>query len=346
MPDLLHGAAQPPQGPAGSAPAEGFAAFLPYIFQKGQGEGQPPQAGKGKNEGQTGEHGHPHPVHDQKNQQRDGAAPQVPQAVTHGRDPVHPFIGGHIGKEAVIVEVRPGKAHRGKNVQPQNDPGHLIGQGRVGEIAEGRCPQQQAAQAAQGKKYPKQLFAQPGKIPKGPQHRRGQGHNGHGQAGGIAPGTHAGHRVLGVAGHRVEKDGQNGDHDHRMGAVGPVVEHPALFFLGKIFQQIQFGSPALFLPVFSFPFCLFRPYFDRFHLIHCKCSMERTKAQPQLFYIWPALSPAPGRKKEQAFLPVPEKRCQFCSLLPISQVTQAPSRASRMPTTNSTGRTTASASAE
>ena len=115
--DLLQGAAQAPQGLAHGPLFAGHAADLMDVFQHGEAEHQPPHAGKPEDEGQAGEHGHPHRVHNQEDQQRNGAAADVTQAVSHGGHLVHPLLGGHVGEKAVVIQVRPGKAQGAENVQ-------------------------------------------------------------------------------------------------------------------------------------------------------------------------------------------------------------------------------------
>ena len=69
------------------------------------------------------------------------------------------------------------------------------------------------------------------------QKRCAEGDDGHGKARGKAPGGHTGNTVRRVARDCVKEDGQDGHDDDRVGAVGPVVHHPADLLLGKFFRK-------------------------------------------------------------------------------------------------------------
>jgi len=109
--------------------------------------------------------------------------------------------------------------------------------------------------------------------PNTPKNRRGQRHDGHGDAGSVAPGGHAGNAVRRAACHRVKEDGQNGHDDDRVGAVGPVVHHPADLLLGKFFYKKPIGR---FLPpsYYTHGGCVYK---------YCTMRMPQTQHTPSAF---------------------------------------------------------------
>ena len=230
MEDLLHGAGQAPQCVAQHAFGLFVVALLLHVFQQRDAEHQPPNGGQ-------------HQIQNQEGQQRNGGAADVTHAVAHGGHLVHPVLGGYVIQKAVVVKVRTGEADGGQNVQRQHRHAHLFRHARLHEVHHGGGGHQRAGHNAHQHEAHKQLFAHAPEVAEHTQHRGQQRHDGHGRAGGVAPGAHTGDRVRHVTRNRIIEDGQDGNHDHRVGAVGPVVHHPALFFFCISFEQFHSFSP-------------------------------------------------------------------------------------------------------
>ena len=245
MEDFLHGIPQTTQRVAHSAPGLFIVALLLHIFQQGDTEHQPPHGGQTEGEGQAEQHliAAQHQVQDQKRQQRDGGTADVAHTIAHGGHLVHPLLGGHIVQKAVVIKVRAREADGGQNIQYQHRHTHLFCHARLHEVHHGGDSHQRTGHNAHQHEAHKQLFAHALEVAEHAQHRGQQRHNGHGRTGGIAPGAHAGSRVRHVTHNRVVEDGQNGNHDHRMGTVGPVVHHPALLLFRISFEQFHSFSP-------------------------------------------------------------------------------------------------------
>ena len=95
--DVLQRGPQPPQGLADGALFVGLIAFLLHVFQQRPTERGPPHGRKAEDERQAVQHIHAHGVHHKKNEQRDGGAANIAQAVAHGGDAVHTLFGGDVG---------------------------------------------------------------------------------------------------------------------------------------------------------------------------------------------------------------------------------------------------------
>ena len=101
--DLLHGGEHVFDAGADVALLVGFAGGLLAVFQKRQAEHQPPYGGDGKDDGQTCQHRHADSVHDEEDQQRDGGAADVAQAVAKRGDGIHAVLGGDISQKGVVI---------------------------------------------------------------------------------------------------------------------------------------------------------------------------------------------------------------------------------------------------
>ena len=130
------------------------------------------------------------------------------------------------------------KADLADDIQDQDGCAHGLGHpGIFRKARHGRNGKPRAGQHTHGQKNKKHLFSHAFKIAQRADNRRQQRRNKHGDAGDIAPDAHGRRGVAHKARHRRKKDRQQRDNDHRMGAVGPVVHHPAFFFLGIPFQH-------------------------------------------------------------------------------------------------------------
>ena len=242
--DLLQGRKHALDACADRALLVGLAGGLLAVFQKREAEHEPPHGGQAEDEAKAGQHRHADGVHDEEDQQGDRRAADVAEAVAQRRDRVHAVLRRDIGQESVVVDAGRIKADGACDVEHQHyrrDPARRIRRG--GEVHERREGKPCYRDNTDEHKCREQLFAHTADVAEHAQERRAEGDDGHSQAGGKAPGGHAGHAVGGVARNGVEEDGQDGHDDDRVGAVGPVVHHPADLLFGEFFQEAHGRKP-------------------------------------------------------------------------------------------------------
>ena len=246
--DLLQGRKHALDACADRALLVGLAGGLLAVFQKREAEHEPPHGGQAEDEAKAGQHRHADGVHDEENQQRNRRAADVAEAVTQGGNGVHTLLGRDVGQKRIVVDAGRIKADGTCDVEHQNhrrDPARSFGRGgEVHKRGEGQSPHRSDAKQQEHKE---QLFAHSADIAEHAQKRCAEGDDGHGKARGKAPGGHAGHTVCCVARDCVKEDGQDGHDDDRVGAVGPVVHHPADLLLGKFFQEAHGRNPSVSL---------------------------------------------------------------------------------------------------
>ena len=232
----------------------GLAGGLLTVFEQRDTEHEPPHGGQAKDEPEAGQHRHADGVHDEEDQQGDRRAADVAEAVAQRRDRVHAVLRRDVGQESVVVDAGRIKADGACDVEHQHhrrDPARRIRRG--GEVHERREGKPCYRDNTDEHKCREQLFAHTADVAEYAQERRAEGDDGHSQAGGEAPGGHAGHAVGGVARNGVEEDGQDGHDDDRVGAVGPVVHHPADLLFGEFFQEAHGRKPP---PLLLHAFCV------------------------------------------------------------------------------------------
>ena len=242
--DLFHGGEHVFDAGADVALLVGFAGGLLAVFQQRQAEHQPPYGGDGKDDGQTRQHRHADSVHDEEDQQGDRRAADVAEAVAQRRDRVHAVLRRDIGQESVVVDAGRIKADGACDVEHQHyrrDPARRFRRG--GEVHERREGKPCYRDNTDEHKCREQLFAHTADVAEHAQERCAEGDDGHSQAGGKAPGGHAGHAVGSVARNGVKENGQDGHDDDRVSAVGPVVHHPADLLFGEFFQEAHGRKP-------------------------------------------------------------------------------------------------------